>query len=98
VRRFRRRDEGFLGLFASRICGRPIFTRARARDRNINFTCHNGFTLNDLGSYAGKHNQANGEENADSIDESYSANYGAEGDTNDAEIQGTRVRQTKISC
>jgi len=34
--------------------------------KSINFvTCHDGFTLNDLVSYNGKHNEANGENNCD---------------------------------
>ena len=40
---------------------------------------HNGFTLMDLVSYEGKHNEANGENNQDGPDYNYSWNCGAEG-------------------
>jgi glycogen operon protein len=44
---------------------------------SINFiTCHDGFTLHDLLSYNGKHNEANGEGNRDGSNENYSWNYG----------------------
>jgi glycogen operon protein len=59
-------------------------------------TCHDGFTLNDLVSYAHKHNEANGEDNRDGSVENYSANHGAEGESDDPAIEGTRRRQIKI--
>ncbi|MBN8220258.1 MAG: glycogen debranching enzyme GlgX [Spirochaetes bacterium] len=59
----------------------------------INFvTCHDGFTLNDLVSYREKHNAANREENRDGADENYSANFGHEGETDDAETIAARAR------
>ena len=42
-------------------------------------TTHTGFTLKDLVSYDGKHNEANGENNQDESDYNYSWNCGAEG-------------------
>jgi hypothetical protein len=36
---------------------------------SIFVTCHDGFTLNDLVSYNGKHNEANGEDNRDGAKE-----------------------------
>ena len=42
---------------------------------------HNGFTLCDVVSYDGKHNEANGENNLDGPDYNYSWNCGAEGNS-----------------
>ena len=48
----------------------------------VNFIANNnGFTLADLFSYAQKHNEDNGEDNADGNDWNYSCNCGAEGRT-----------------
>lgn len=62
----------------------------------INFvTCHDGFTLNDLVSYREKHNTANLEENRDGAAENFSANFGHEGETADAEIIAARGRAAR---
>ena len=54
---------------------------------SINFiTAHDGFTLHDLVSYNEKHNEANGEDNRDGTNDNHSWNYGAEGETDDPEI------------
>ena len=98
VRRFWRGDAGMLGAFASRLCGSAdIYTASgKGPDSSINFiTCHDGFTLNDLVSYADKHNAANGENNHDGSNANYSANYGVEGETGDAGIEAVRKRQIK---
>jgi len=98
VRRFWRGDDGMLGLFAQRICGSAdIYTKSgKGPDGSINFvTCHDGFTLNDLVSYNGKHNEANGENSRDGINANYSGNYGAEGGTKDAGIEALRNRLIK---
>jgi isoamylase len=98
IRRFWRGDEGMLGPFASRICGSADIYEGSGKgpERSINFvTCHDGFTLNDLVSYAHKHNEANGENNRDGADENYSCNYGVEGETLDPEIEAVRKRQIK---
>lgn len=98
VRRFWRGDEGMMGAFASRICGSSDLYQGSGKgpDCSINFiTCHDGFTLNDLVSYARKHNEANGEDNLDGLDENYSANYGIEGDSDDQAIEAVRRRQIK---
>jgi isoamylase len=58
-------------------------------------TCHDGFTLNDLVLYNGKHNEANGEANRDGADNNLSWNCGIEGPTDDAEVEGLRRRQIK---
>jgi glycogen operon protein len=51
--------------------------------------------LNDLASYARKHNTANGEGNRDGADENASANYGDEGPSTDPAIEAVRYRQIK---
>ena len=68
IRRFVAGTGGLVGEVASRIAGSSdIFHLRAARQINsVNFvTCHDGFTLNDLVSYNGKHNEANGEGNRD---------------------------------
>ena len=98
VRRFWRGDPGLRGALASRLCGSADLYQhsGKAPLNSINFvTCHDGFTLNDLVSYAGKHNEANGEQNHDGMSENYSANYGVEGPTESADIQRLRRRQMK---
>ena len=63
---------------------------------SINFiTAHDGFTLNDLVSYNEKHNQANGEENKDGNANTISWNCGAEGPTDDPEVNRLRRRQMR---
>jgi glycogen operon protein len=58
-------------------------------------TAHDGFTLFDLVSYREKHNEANGENNADGHSHNVSANYGVEGPTDDEEILAIRSRQQR---
>jgi isoamylase len=98
VRRFWRGDDGMVAAFASRICGSSDLyqTSGKGPQCSINFvTCHDGFTLNDLVSYACKHNEANGEYNRDGSGENYSANHGAEGESDDPAIEAMRLRQIK---
>jgi isoamylase len=62
----------------------------------VNFvTCHDGFTLNDLVSYDHKHNEANGEDNRDGVEDNKSHNWGVEGPTNDPAVEKLRNRQVK---
>jgi isoamylase len=64
--------------------------------QSINFvTAHDGFTLRDLVSYNDKHNEANGEHNRDGTNDNRSWNCGAEGATDDPEIQLLRSRQAR---
>ena len=98
VRRFWRGDAGMTGAFASRLCGSADLYQhsGKAPLNSVNFvTCHDGFTLNDLVSYARKHNEANGEGNRDGADENFSMNHGVEGPTIDAAIEARRLRQIK---
>jgi len=98
VRRFWRGDQGMVGRFASRICGSSDLYHGSGKgpDCSINLvTCHDGFTLNDLVSYACKHNEANGEGNRDGLYENFSANYGVEGESSDPAFEAVRLRQMK---
>lgn len=56
---------------------------------------HNGFTLKDLFSYEWKHNEANGEDNADGPVWSYSCNCGVEGETTSRNVARLRDRRMK---
>ncbi|MDP9148523.1 MAG: glycogen debranching protein GlgX [Myxococcota bacterium] len=54
---------------------------------SINFiAAHDGFTLRDLVSYERKHNEANGENNRDGLDDNASQNCGEEGETSDERV------------
>ena len=83
---------------ATRLAGSADLYQGNGRRpaHSINFiTCHDGFTLSDLVSYAAKHNHANGEGNRDGSDDNLSANYGVEGPTDDPAIGAIRLRQSK---
>jgi glycogen operon protein len=98
VRRYWRGDAAMRGAFASRLCGSADIYRksGKAPLASINFvTSHDGFTLNDLVSYRRKHNEANGEANRDGPAEEFSANHGAEGGSDDPDIQRIRLRQIR---
>jgi isoamylase len=98
VRRFVRGDRGLVGQVATRIAGSADLYECRGHlpINSINFvTCHDGFTMNDLVSYDGKHNEANGEDNRDGIENNLSANYGTEGPSDDAGLDAFRSRQAK---
>ncbi|MFL5927620.1 MAG: glycogen debranching protein GlgX [Gaiellaceae bacterium] len=84
--------------FASRFGGSADLyeTDGRRPFASINFiTAHDGFTLRDLVSYNEKHNDANGEDNRDGSDDNRSWNCGAEGPTDDAEVNALRARQQR---
>ncbi len=98
VRRFWRGDHGMTGALASRLCGSADLYQRSGKEpvNSINFvTCHDGFTLNDVVSYANKYNEANGANNRDGTDENFSANYGVEGASVDALVEQMRRRQIK---
>ncbi len=98
MRRFWRGDGGRLGDLAYRLTGSSdIFAPPRRGPlESVNFvTAHDGFTLEDLVSYAGKHNEANREDNADGTNENFSANFGAEGPAQDPAILSLRARQKR---
>ena len=84
--------------FASRLSGSSDLyeTSARRPVASVNFvTCHDGFTLADLVSYNGKHNEANGDGNRDGSDDNRSWNCGTEGPTDDPAITELRARQIR---
>jgi isoamylase len=98
VRAFLKGDNGTAHAMAFRLTGSPdVYQREeREAEQSINFvTCHDGFTLNDLVSFNGKHNEANGEENRDGADDNLSWNCGVEGPTAEPEIERLRNRQVK---
>ncbi|MGJ3264713.1 MAG: glycogen debranching protein GlgX [Salinarimonas sp.] len=98
VRRFWRGDPGMIGAFATRLAGSSDLYQSGGESplNSVNFvSSHDGFTLNDLVSYARKHNEANGEDNRDGLDENYSDNNGVEGPSLDPRIETTRLRQIK---
>ena len=96
LRRYLKGDEGQLGEMAQRVQGSPDLYQWNGRSpaTSINFiTCHDGFTLADLVSFNGKHNEANGENNQDGGNDNYSWNCGAEGWTDDSNILSLRRKQ-----
>lgn len=95
VRKYWRGDEQSLGEFANRFAGSSDLYEYTGRrpHASVNFiTAHDGFTLYDLVSYREKHNEANGEENKDGMDENFSWNCGQEGPTDDPAINAQRAR------
>ncbi|MEL7038739.1 MAG: glycogen debranching protein GlgX [Cyanobacteria bacterium J06592_8] len=98
IRKFLKGEPGTAGEMAQRLQGSPdIYAFAgRSPATSINFiTCHDGFTLADLVSYNHKHNDANGEYNNDGANDNYSWNCGAEGWTENPEINDLRQRQMR---
>lgn len=98
VRAFLKGDAGTVRHLAYRLTGSPdLYEREeREPEQSINFvTCHDGFTLNDLVSYNSKHNEGNGEGNRDGSNNNLSWNCGAEGPTDDPEVERLRNRQVK---
>ena len=98
VRRYWKGDDGQLAELGYRLTGSSdLYQRdARHPTASINFiTAHDGFTLRDLVSYDHKHNRANGEDNNDGTDDNSSSNYGAEGETDDPQINLVRNCQMR---
>lgn len=98
VRDFWRGEPATLGEFASRFTGSAdLYEHSGRRPvASINFvTAHDGFTLRDLVSYNGKHNDANGEDNQDGESHNRSYNLGVEGPTDDSEVLTLRGRQQR---
>ncbi len=98
MRRFWKGDESQLSAFATRFAGSADIYGRRGRRTwaSVNFvTAHDGFTMRDLVSYNGKHNEANNEGNRDGTENNNSWNCGAEGPTTDPEINRLRNRQIR---
>jgi isoamylase len=98
MRDFWRSQPAKLGEFATRFCGSAdLYASNRRRPTaSVNLiTVHDGFTLADLVSYNGKHNEANGQDNRDGTDDNRSWNCGTEGPTTDPDILALRARQSR---
>ena len=98
MRRFWRGDTGQVADLAYRLAGSSDLYQKGGRhpSASINFvTCHDGFTLRDLVSYAQRHNDSNGEGNRDGNPDNDSSNWGVEGDTDSPEVRGRRLRLRK---
>jgi isoamylase len=95
---WRSQKTGGIGEFATRFAGSSdLYGRSRRTpSASVNLiTVHDGFTLRDLVSYDGKHNEANGEANQDGTSDNRSWNCGAEGPTPDPEVLALRARQSR---
>ena len=98
MRDFWRSQTVEIGEFATRFAGSPDLyaTVGRRPTASVNFiSAHDGFTLRDLVSYNDKHNEANGEDNRDGTSDNRSWNCGAEGPTDDPDINALRARQSR---
>ena len=98
VRDYWRGEDQTLGEFAYRFTGSSDLYEMTGRKpyASVNFvTAHDGFTLNDLVSYNEKHNEANGEESRDGESHNRSWNCGAEGPSEDSEVNKLRDRQKR---
>ena len=98
IRDYWRGEPGSLPELGARFTGSSDLYQAGGRfpHASVNFiTAHDGFTLRDLVSYNEKHNDANGEENRDGESHNRSWNCGAEGPTDDAQVNAVRARQQK---
>jgi glycogen operon protein len=98
IRRLWKGDSQGMAELATRLCGSSdLYEQSGRRPyASINFiTCHDGFTLQDLVSYDGKHNEANGEDNRDGSDNNISGNQGVEGPTGDPRVNALRERQKR---
>jgi isoamylase len=98
VRDFWRGEPSTLGEFARRLSGSSDLYEHTGRlpIASVNFViAHDGFTLHDLVSYDGKHNDANGEGGNDGENQNRSWNCGEEGPTTDPVVLKLRARQVR---
>jgi glycogen operon protein len=98
ARRYWKGEAGTIMELASRVTGSSdmLASQGRRPSASVNFvTAHDGFTLRDLVSYNDKHNEANGENNNDGINENDSWNCGAEGETDDPGVLKLRAQQKR---
>ena len=98
TRRYWKGEPDTIQELATRVTGSAdlLAHQGRRPSATVNFiTAHDGFTLHDLVSYNGKHNEANGEDNRDGINENDSWNCGVEGETDDPEVLQLRARQKR---
>ncbi len=94
MRRYIKGDGGLAQAAALRMSGsKDLYDTEARRNASVNFlTCHDGFTLHDLFTYNGKHNEANGWRNTDGANDNNSWNCGVEGETDDPEVNALRQR------
>ena len=97
LRRFLKGDDRLAHAAIQRICGSPdLYPPDKRQNASVNFiTCHDGFTLHDLYAYNEKHNEANGWDNTDGANDNHSWNCGAEGETDNTQINTLRDRLRK---
>lgn len=98
IRAYVKGDANKVPALAQRIMGSPdLYAKSgRTPFHSINFiTSHDGFTLRDLVSYDQKHNERNGEKGRDGDNHNLSWNCGAEGPSDDPDIENLRLRQQK---
>ncbi|MEW5755310.1 MAG: glycogen debranching protein GlgX [Pseudomonadota bacterium] len=98
MRKFGKGDAGQVRDLGWRLTGSADLygDDGRSAYNSINFiTCHDGFTLADLVSYNGKHNETNREGNRDGTDDNHSWNCGVEGETDDPNIIALRKQLVK---
>ena len=97
LRCFLKGDNGMAWAAIQRITGSAdLYPPERCHNASVNFlTCHDGFTMYDLYSYNTKHNEANGWNNTDGDNSVTSWNCGYEGETDDREVMGLRMRMIK---
>ena len=85
---------------AARLAGsRDLFEgRHKKPNASVNFiACHDGATLEDIVSYQGKYNLANGEDNRDGAHDNLSSNYGVEGPTVACLAVRERVKRSMLA-
>jgi isoamylase len=98
ARRFWRGDAGTAPDLAARMsASADLFDRRGRRPwASVNYvTAHDGFTLEDVVSYAHRHNEANGEGNRDGHEGNQSDNHGVEGPTTDPAVRTLRDRRRR---
>jgi glycogen operon protein len=98
LRKYWKGDLGLHSEVATRLAGSSdLYEKTgRAPFASINFiTAHDGFTLHDLVSYNGKHNEANLDDNRDGTNDTHSWNCGVEGETDDPAIMELREKQKR---
>lgn len=98
IRRYWRGDHHSAQELGARLLGSAdIFDKGGRRSwSSVNFiTSHDGYTLADVTRYNERHNQANGENNADGHHSNFSDNFGVEGETDDKQVRAARAQRQR---
>jgi len=97
VKRYIKGDTNLKGEFATVLFGsQNLYGDIRTPCHSVNYiSSHDGFSLCDLVSYDQKHNEENGENNQDGMNNNHSHNYGFEGPSKDPAILSVRNKQIK---